>query len=163
MWSVHCEVFHLLILFRNILTSSYFTQRDERVLVLWSNDLEGIIPLCRDFEARLIKLVWRARGTTSAAASELSSSNTPSDDDLAEKSKEAADVAVVDKEHADRGPHTKSIWKLFSWRSTRSEHALDLESAASKKRQAKLIAPFYTGLGCALAIREYVLGLECSV
>ncbi|KAI0038668.1 hypothetical protein FA95DRAFT_1567610 [Auriscalpium vulgare] len=30
----------------------------ECVLVVWSDDLDTIIPYCRDFEALLIKLVW---------------------------------------------------------------------------------------------------------
>ncbi|KAG8215894.1 glycosyl transferase family group 2-domain-containing protein [Butyriboletus roseoflavus] len=45
-----------------------------------------------------------------------------------------------------------SFWRLFSWRSTRAEHEKDMELAASTQRQTKLIAPFYNGLGCALAI-----------
>jgi len=32
--------------------------RDERVLVIWSDNLDAIIPLCRDFDNSLIKLVW---------------------------------------------------------------------------------------------------------
>lgn len=35
--------------------------RDERVLVVWSDELDSIIPTCRDFEDRLIKLLWRSR------------------------------------------------------------------------------------------------------
>lgn len=133
------------------------------MLVLWTNDLDGIIPLCRDFEARLIKLVWRARGIISVPASEISSSGSPSDDDLAEKSKEASaePVAVVDRTYTDR-TKAKSGWKLFSWRSTRAEHEKDMEQADSKKRQTRLIAPLYNGLGCALAICKYILGLVCS-
>lgn len=137
------------------------------MLVLWTNDLDSIIPLCRDFEARLIKLVWRIRGTISVPPSELSSSSSPSDDDLAEKSKEALaePIAVVDKGHADRDAKAKktiSLWKLFSWRSTRAEHEQDMELATPEQRRTKLIAPFYNGLGCALAICKYLLGLVCS-
>lgn len=147
--SLYVTLFPSLFLCRN--TNLVSTQRDERVLVLWSNDLDGIIPQCRDFEARLIKLVWRARGLISAATSELSSSigNIPSDDDLAEKTKEASEdpIAIVERPPP---PQSKSFWKVFSWRSTRSEQ--DLESAAKKKRQMRLIAPLYTGLGVGLAL-----------
>ncbi|KAI0288324.1 glycosyl transferase family group 2-domain-containing protein [Russula brevipes] len=41
--------------------------RDERVLVVWADGPDTIIPTCNDFEERLIKLLWRARpgfGTT---------------------------------------------------------------------------------------------------
>ncbi|KAG9312748.1 glycosyl transferase family group 2-domain-containing protein [Chiua virens] len=124
--------------------------RDERVLVLWSDDLDGIIPLCRDFETRLIKLVWRARGTVSVPPSELSSSN-PSDDDLAEKAKEAPQT-VVARDKPERTGNGKSLWKMFSWRSTKSTREKDMELAAPKQRQTRLIAPVYNGFGCALAI-----------
>ncbi|KAH0828624.1 glycosyl transferase family group 2-domain-containing protein [Lanmaoa asiatica] len=35
--------------------------RDERVLVVWSDSLDTIIPIARDFEDRLIRLLWRNR------------------------------------------------------------------------------------------------------
>ncbi|KAH9960638.1 glycosyl transferase family group 2-domain-containing protein [Russula dissimulans] len=41
--------------------------RDERVLVVWADGPDTIIPTCNDFEERLIKLLWRTRpgfGTT---------------------------------------------------------------------------------------------------
>ncbi|KAJ7704828.1 glycosyl transferase family group 2-domain-containing protein [Mycena rosella] len=34
--------------------------RDERVLSVWSDDLDHIVPLCSDFEEKLVKLIWRA-------------------------------------------------------------------------------------------------------
>jgi hypothetical protein len=47
-------------------------QRDERVLVVWADGPDTIIPTCNDFEERLIKLLWRARpgfGATPSASS----------------------------------------------------------------------------------------------
>ncbi|KAF8577758.1 hypothetical protein K439DRAFT_1639454 [Ramaria rubella] len=38
--------------------------RDERVLVVWADRIDDIIPSCNDFETRLIKLVWRERPST---------------------------------------------------------------------------------------------------
>ncbi|KAI9451846.1 glycosyl transferase family group 2-domain-containing protein [Russula earlei] len=35
--------------------------RDERVLVVWADGPNTIIPTCNDFEERLIKLLWRSR------------------------------------------------------------------------------------------------------
>ncbi|KAI0764841.1 glycosyl transferase family group 2-domain-containing protein [Fomes fomentarius] len=35
--------------------------RDERTLVAWSDSIDTIIPICHDFEERLIKLLWRSR------------------------------------------------------------------------------------------------------
>lgn len=45
------------------------TQRDERVMIIWSNDIDTIIPTCRDFEERLIKLLWRSRPSASGFGS----------------------------------------------------------------------------------------------
>ena len=44
-------------------------QRDERVLIVWSDSIDSIIPTCRDFEERLIKLLWRSRPTGGMATS----------------------------------------------------------------------------------------------
>ena len=49
-------------------------QRDERVLVVWSDSIDTIVPTCHDFEDRLIKLLWRSRRQTSGShATSLSS------------------------------------------------------------------------------------------
>ncbi|KAH9484535.1 hypothetical protein JR316_0004017 [Psilocybe cubensis] len=37
--------------------------RDERAVVLWSYNLETILPLCKEFEEKLIKHIWRTRGS----------------------------------------------------------------------------------------------------
>ncbi|KAH7922287.1 hypothetical protein BV22DRAFT_1037622 [Leucogyrophana mollusca] len=132
--------------------------RDERVLILWSDSLDNIIPLCRDFEDKLIKLVWRSRGALSAAPSELSPSTTPSDDDLAEKVRDAGEAIPVTKKELDnRVPKAKSgsKWWLPSWRSSRSQAEqaeADVEKGGKKPRRTRLIAPLYNGLGCALSI-----------
>ncbi|KAJ7122674.1 glycosyl transferase family group 2-domain-containing protein [Mycena crocata] len=42
--------------------------RDERVLIAWSDDIDTIVPLCTDFEEKLMKLVWRARTTNTSAS-----------------------------------------------------------------------------------------------
>jgi len=47
-------------------------QRDERVLVVWADGPDTIIPTCNDFEERLIKLLWRARPGFGAAPSSSS-------------------------------------------------------------------------------------------
>jgi hypothetical protein len=45
--------------------------RDERVMLIWSESLDRIIPLCQEFEEKLIKLLWRSRPplNTSSASS----------------------------------------------------------------------------------------------
>ena len=125
-------------------------QRDERVLVLWSDQLDNIIPLCRDFEDKLIKLVWRARATLSLPASEIGESVTPSNEDLIERAEDSLPekIPVMEKEVAS--PPAPTNWTWFNWRSTREDR--DVEKTAPKARPMRLIAPFYSGLGCALSL-----------
>ncbi|THH01974.1 hypothetical protein EW026_g833 [Hermanssonia centrifuga] len=47
--------------------------RDERVLIVWSDSIDTIIPTCHDFEERLIKLLWRSRPNAAGAATSSSS------------------------------------------------------------------------------------------
>ncbi|KAM6494911.1 Glycosyl transferase family group 2 domain containing protein [Amanita muscaria] len=42
--------------------------RDERVLVVWSETIDHIVPACHEIEERLIKLLWRSRPPQSASA-----------------------------------------------------------------------------------------------
>ncbi|KAI0764189.1 glycosyl transferase family group 2-domain-containing protein [Trametes elegans] len=61
-------------------------QRDERVLVVWSYQLETIIPTCHDLEEKLTKLVWNRRSeNTSISSIAPASSNASSDVHLNEK------------------------------------------------------------------------------
>ncbi|KAG6873721.1 hypothetical protein C0995_012187 [Termitomyces sp. Mi166 len=52
--------------------------RDERVLVIWSDVLDRIVPTCTDFEDRLIKLLWRVQPVPSIAPSTVSHPHSPS-------------------------------------------------------------------------------------
>lgn len=138
-------------------------QRDEAVLILWSDSLDDIIPLCRDFEDKLIKLVWRQRATVSAAPSDIIPSTVPSHDNLpATKEELTEEIPITEKELTNRKPQPKPsspIWKIFSWSTTRQEHQGDAEKGAKKIRRTKLIAPFYNGLGCGLSLCNYRLQL----
>ena len=40
-------------------------------MVVWSDNLDTIIPTCREFEDKLIKLVWRSRPALTSSASAL--------------------------------------------------------------------------------------------
>ncbi|EGN97387.1 hypothetical protein SERLA73DRAFT_92477 [Serpula lacrymans var. lacrymans S7.3] len=141
--------------------------RDERVLVVWSDNYDNIIPLCRDFEDKLIKLVWRSRLIFTPTASELSPSVSTSNDNLPEKTTDLTEkIPVTSKERDNLKSHasSKSIWRFFSWRSTRSSHDLsarDPESGVKKPRITRLLAPLYNGLGCGLSL--YFIGSGISM
>ena len=61
MWCVHRELkYHPRIFFlrpRTVLTID--AQRDERAMAVWADNVDTIIPLVREFEEKLIKLVWK--------------------------------------------------------------------------------------------------------
>ncbi|KAF8346389.1 glycosyl transferase family group 2-domain-containing protein [Amanita rubescens] len=42
--------------------------RDERVLIVWSDSLDLVVPQCKEFEEKLMKLIWRSRPATSASS-----------------------------------------------------------------------------------------------
>src|SRR6267378_2672400 len=46
-------------------------------MVIWSESLDRIIPLCQDFEDRLIKLLWRSRPIVNAATATATSASKP--------------------------------------------------------------------------------------
>ncbi|ETW75437.1 hypothetical protein HETIRDRAFT_331125 [Heterobasidion irregulare TC 32-1] len=80
--------------------------RDERVLVVWSDALDAIIPTCSDFEERLIRLLWRARPPTSTAGTAPSRPPTASYADSAHSPTPArvlAGGALADEQHLGVG------------------------------------------------------------
>ena len=46
-------------------------------MVIWSESLDRIIPLCQDFEERLIKLLWRARPVVHTTSNSSGSPSAP--------------------------------------------------------------------------------------
>jgi hypothetical protein len=133
------------------------TQRDERVLIVWSDDIDNIVPLCADFEEKLMKLVWRSRtrsthgsasvitagsiGTASATASvapSTSASTTASDVNLAStdpgKMASVAEAAAVVQSQSEKATAKKGwgwSWKLSSKKSASATKGGDPEKGAN--------------------------------
>ncbi|KAG1820067.1 glycosyl transferase family group 2-domain-containing protein [Suillus variegatus] len=150
--------------------------RDERVIVIWADSFDSIIPLCRELEEKLIKLVWRLRHEITHV------SNTPpsnaasvvaSDANLVERDAVLTEaIPVTEKER--NNVHSKSSQKTsrwgWSWRVSpekRGAHPeeYDLEKAGSSgnkgSRPIRLYAPFYCGLATALSI--FFIGSGVSI
>lgn len=131
----------------------FFVQRDERVLVVWAFNLDNILPTCKDFEDKLIKLVWTQRSTFASLVSSAVPSTTGSDVNLTEKSKQAV---LDDKEVAARaekkkvGKKSKRRCGLGYWFSDNT----DVEKTADgpSPRPIRLFAPFYGGIAAGLSI-----------
>ncbi|KNZ76240.1 hypothetical protein J132_11110 [Termitomyces sp. J132] len=129
--------------------------RDESCLVLWSYALESMIPLCKDFDEKLIKHIWRTRDVARKSAPPsivvTSDRSSGSDELLNEKTPEAK---PEEKTPATQ-PEKNSSW--FSWRlqpQTREAQpdTDDAEKGGNRKeRKLMLFGPFYAGCGAGLA------------
>ena len=154
-------------------------QRDERAVVLWSYSLETMIPLCKEFEEKLIKHIWRTRSVASngAAPSVVGSriSTAPSAaasttalnfrEKIAPPSETEVRVEEVETKPelnntvsppAPSAPPPKRQW--WSWRleaCPAPPPASDVEKGApAKPRKLVLIGPIYAGFGAGLAACE---------
>lgn len=141
--------------FRRFIFIHFILQRDERVLVVWSESLDAIIPTCHDFEDRLIKLLWRSRPTGpssnpgSLAGSVLSHSSLPARPYDPEKpmiknsSEEGSDKLT--KTHVRRNWYGKKVGV------TTTTVSPDVEAGLRDNRAAKLYAPVYNGLAAGVS------------
>ncbi|KIK95869.1 hypothetical protein PAXRUDRAFT_11174 [Paxillus rubicundulus Ve08.2h10] len=135
--------------------------RDERVLVVWSDDFDELLPICSDMEDKMIKLVWRHRHMTTRTS--ISIADTPSaitsDVNLAEKIIKE-EVPITEKDRANTKPKVKSksswgwSWKLAPPADGTLTSDSDPEKDGPSKKQTRpirLFAPFYCGFSIALS------------
>ena len=122
-------------------------------MVIWTDDFDTIIPLAREFEEKLIKLVWKNRLAFSAPNSvQQSPAATSSNVGLNEKPPSSTPELTA----RDKAPK-KSKWR-FGWKLSSEEPSVpknqDPEKGTSEytPRRMRMFAPFYNGLGCALSI-----------
>jgi len=143
--------------------------RDERVLVIWAYNLDNIIPLCKDFEEKLIKMVWKRQSTFSSLASSPMSSTAGSEEDLQQK-EGATQVTIAQlnekeiQELEQKQDYTKSkkSRRFFAWNYFVSGKD-DVEKTADgpSHRPTRLLAPFYGGLAAALSL--FFIGSGVSI
>ena len=122
-------------------------------MVVWTDDFDTIIPLAREFEEKLIKLVWKNRLAFSAPNStQQSPAATSSNVGLTEK----VESSTPEPTARDKAP-TKSRWR-FGWKLSSKEPAPSKDEDPEKgvsgyiPRRMRMFAPFYNGMGCALSI-----------
>ncbi|KAK0192967.1 glycosyl transferase family group 2-domain-containing protein [Armillaria mellea] len=145
--------------------------RNDDCVVLWAYAVDAIIPLCKDFEEKLIRYIWRTRGAPKR------DTNTPPLLDPHSSMSSSANLQpitssvseVSEKEIPTQpppAPRKKSRW--WSWKldsSPPTNQPSDLEKAGGKRRQHKrknvLLGPFYAGCGAAMAL--YFVGAGVSI
>ncbi|KIM25812.1 hypothetical protein M408DRAFT_204530 [Serendipita vermifera MAFF 305830] len=127
--------------------------RDERVLVCWADNLDAIIPTCKDLEDKLIALVWKN------SRMQLDGPKSPS----VRSGKEWTGTL-------NGSMYEESIHSGFNSSSHAQEKngapfaengdSDDKESNGPAKRPTRLFAPIYNGLGAALGLALTLEGLR---
>ena len=131
------------------------------MLVVWSDNLDTIIPLCRDFDDNLIKLVWSRRHSLaslapgpSLAATPAATSATNSNSDISEKPQEIESATTPEPE-LESSAKPISGGSLWGWRigskAKRAPAVRDVERGGASARPTRYFAPVYGGLGLALS------------
>ncbi|KAL6303531.1 glycosyl transferase family group 2-domain-containing protein [Sparassis latifolia] len=138
--------------------------RDERVLVVWSYNLENIVPTCADFEEKLIALVWKRRTAFSSIAGSTSPSNEASDASLTEKveavvSEQEMKEKVEQKENAKKSAPGLKLGFLTNYFVT-EKHDVEKTAEGPSPRPIRLFAPVYGGLASALSIFFIASGIS---
>ncbi|KDR73818.1 hypothetical protein GALMADRAFT_251646 [Galerina marginata CBS 339.88] len=161
--------------------------RDERAVVLWSYNLETILPLCKEFEEKLIKHIWHTRTVSHrpapSIASSIPSASVPptqavspegSQTALNEKISNTSDVSVnVEEVKTELDSSAKAASALappapakrtwWSWKlqPRAPPQSGDAENAGKRKeRKLVLIGPIYAGCGAALAAYFITSGIS---
>jgi len=138
--------------------------RDEGVLVVWAYSLDNIIPTCKDFDDKLIHLVWKHRSAWTSLASSVAASTTGSDVNLNEKTRQQPmidekEVAELTKEKVK--PKKRSCGIFGYWVSNKEDAEKTAEGPSH--RPIRLFAPVYSGLGAALSIFFIASGISVLI
>jgi hypothetical protein len=144
--------------------------RDERVLVVWSDSLDNIIPTCHDFEERLIKLLWRSRptmGTLSGSSHQGSvagsvsghshhgSPNAQQPTRLsvmmgANPNASMSQASLADPEKIGSSSGAKKTKTVRTWYGRKKTVEYDPEE--KDPRPTRYFAPFYNGIAAGLSL-----------
>jgi hypothetical protein len=139
------------------------------VLVVWSDELDHIVPLCRDFNDKLMKYLWRSKGSLHSASISVATSIAPStagsNTNLNEKyispptpelvAGAVAAASLHKKAEAGEEAKKSKSWKIFGWSWTTSKaDGADLEKGSDipSPRPIRLLAPSYAGFSAGLSI-----------
>ncbi|KIY71077.1 hypothetical protein CYLTODRAFT_370017 [Cylindrobasidium torrendii FP15055 ss-10] len=125
---------------------------DERVLVVFTNSLDALIPTCQDFEERLIKLLWRSRpaGTVSTSGSLLPRTSSFSVSGHGHYSSAPASSSS----HALSQPSSPALQTRVKVKRNWYGKKVGVTTVEPKpaKRTTSLYAPIYNGIAAGLAV-----------
>ncbi|KAF9552144.1 hypothetical protein CPC08DRAFT_738237 [Agrocybe pediades] len=81
--------------------------RDEHVMIIWSDNLDNIVPLCTEFEEKMMKLVWRSRHSMAAAPSIIT--NASSGSGSGSSSTAASNINLNEKASASAASSSRAL------------------------------------------------------
>ena len=143
------------------LITSASRQRDERVLVVWSESLDTIVPIARDFEDRLIRLLWRNRPPVTSSVV-----TTPSVPPSVSGHSHFGTPQTQEKHVGSQSPspdprESRRTW--FGRKVAMSESPSVCEKAEEEpsKRTTLLYAPLYNGFAAGLSIGKNTYRNRC--
>ena len=127
-------------------------QRDERVLVVWSDNLDTIIPLCRELKKSLIRHTvtsLSAGPSTSATPALTPAVNQESGIELNEMTQREG----TSTEPPNVEPILGGSWwgGIISPRVRPAPAPQDVEKGGASLRPVRYLGPFYSGLALALS------------
>jgi hypothetical protein len=154
--------------------------RDERVLVVWSDSLDNIIPTCHDFEERLIKLLWRSRptvggtmsgsshqGSTAGSLSGHSHAGSPNAQQPSRASAMLGATALGSMSQASLGDPEKLTGSTKQTKTVRTwygrKRTVEVDPDATESRPARYFAPFYNGVAAGLSLLFICNGLRTLI
>ena len=150
-------------------------QRDERVLIVWSESLDNIIPTCHDFEERLIKLLWRSKppmgeSTVSASSHSISGSvsghsqsgiNSGANSTQPTRRQTLCLSAIASASQTSLGDPEKGIdegetktKKTRTWYGRKKTAVID--TSLPEERPARYFAPLYSGVAAGLSFGAHL-------
>ncbi|KAG8221569.1 glycosyl transferase family group 2-domain-containing protein [Butyriboletus roseoflavus] len=123
--------------------------RDERVLVVWADSLDTIIPIAREFEDRLIRLLWRNRPPLSSSIISTHSAPPSISGHSPLGTPRPNEKHVESETPTPTPPRCRRTWYGRKVLMSPSEIEKAREPA---QRTTVLYAPFYNGLAAALSV-----------
>ncbi|KAG6830498.1 hypothetical protein H0H87_007855 [Tephrocybe sp. NHM501043] len=131
--------------------------RDEGCLVLWSYALETMIPLCKDFEEKLIKHIWRTRKINRKSVASSAAETPAAGSETALNEKAPVDSSEEKPEENVPADQKRSwwSWKLQPKPLQAHSNVEDVEKGRNgrkKERKLMLFGPLYAGIGAGLAM-----------
>ncbi|GBE85655.1 glycosyl transferase family group 2-domain-containing protein [Sparassis latifolia] len=128
--------------------------RDERVLVVWSYNLDTFVPTCIDFQDKLVQLVWKQRASIPSLTNSVVASTSASYDNLTEKVETAINekevVAIAKEKETTQKPRTCAINIFRYWVSDKDD--VEKRAEGPSYRPTRLFGPVYAGFAAALSI-----------